>query len=110
MTTPPELMTPTEVGRLFKVDHRTVSRWARNGRIGSVKTPGGHTRLFRAEVMALLEAEPLNDIEATGHCCCAGCIGMGPCDDDLGKSDPDDRDSDFCSFCWSADCVGGCYG
>lgn len=21
-----------------------------------------------------------NDIEATGHCCCNGCIGMGPCD------------------------------
>lgn len=21
-----------------------------------------------------------NDIEATGRCCCAGCIGMGPCD------------------------------
>lgn len=35
-----------------------------------------------------------NDIEATGHCCCAGCIGMGPCDLDLGQSD-DDEQYDF---------------
>jgi hypothetical protein len=25
-------------------------------------------------------SEPLNDIEATGNCCCNGCIGEGPCD------------------------------
>jgi hypothetical protein len=25
--------------------------------------------------------------ERPAECCCAGCIGMGPCDDDLGKSD-----------------------
>lgn len=25
-------------------------------------------------------AEPANDIDATGGCCCAGCIGEGPCD------------------------------
>lgn len=31
---------------------------------------------------------PLNDIEATGECCCNGCIGEGPCDLDLGR-DPD---------------------
>lgn len=27
---------------------------------------------------------PRNDIDATGHCCCNGCVGMGPCDLDLG--------------------------
>jgi hypothetical protein len=31
--------------------------------------------------------EPLNDIEATGSCCCNGCIGEGTCD--LEPTDPD---------------------
>jgi hypothetical protein len=32
----------------------------------------------------------LPDVRA--ECCCAGCIGMGPCDDDLGKSDEPECD------------------
>lgn len=36
-------------------------------------------------------AEPVNDIDATGHCCCNGCVGMDPCDLDLGRPDPDDE-------------------
>jgi hypothetical protein len=40
-------------------------------------------------------APPLNDIDMTGECCCAGCIGMGPCDlEPLGSSDEDDEWSD----------------
>lgn len=31
-----------------------------------------------------------NDIDATGSCCCNGCIGEGPCDLDLGRSDEED--------------------
>ncbi len=30
--------------------------------------------------------------ERPAECCCAGCIGMGPCDDDLGKADDDASD------------------
>jgi hypothetical protein len=30
--------------------------------------------------LTLDDNEPMNDIEATGRCCCAGCVGMGPCD------------------------------
>lgn len=30
--------------------------------------------------------------ERPAECCCAGCIGMGPCDDDLGKSEETDGD------------------
>ncbi|MBM0235931.1 hypothetical protein JNW88_00315 [Micromonospora sp. ATA32] len=39
-----------------------------------------------AEMGRLTAAEPVNDIEATGRCCCAGCVGMGPCDRDLGSA------------------------
>ncbi|MGH3796016.1 MAG: BldC family transcriptional regulator [Pseudonocardiaceae bacterium] len=48
------LLTPAEVGALFRVNPRTVSRWAATGRIGSVRTLGGHRRFREAEVRALL--------------------------------------------------------
>lgn len=50
------LMTPTEVARLFHVDPKTVTRWARAGRISCVRTLGGHRRYPRDEVMRLLHA------------------------------------------------------
>lgn len=47
---PNRLLTPAELGKLFRVDPKTVSRWAKSGRIESVKTLGGHRR-FRAHVV-----------------------------------------------------------
>lgn len=49
-----DLMTPAEVAALFRVDPKTVTRWASTGRLGSIKTPGGHRRYRRSEVLALL--------------------------------------------------------
>ncbi len=63
----------------------------------TLKLLGARTRAHAVAIGnrdGLICLPPLTDVEATGECCCAGCIGMGPCDDDLGKSDPDDRDSD----------------
>lgn len=51
------LLTPSEVAALFRVDPKTVTRWAAAGRIGSVRTPGGHRRFRESEVRALLEDE-----------------------------------------------------
>jgi len=48
------LLTPGEVAALFRVDPKTVTRWASAGRIGSIRTPGGHRRFREAEVHALL--------------------------------------------------------
>jgi excisionase family DNA binding protein len=53
----PELLTPGEVGRLFRVNPRTVWRWANQGRIRSVRTPGGHRRYRAADVRALLKEQ-----------------------------------------------------
>ena len=50
------LLTPAEVAELFKVNPLTVTRWAVQGRIGSVRTLGGHTRYKEAEVLRLLRA------------------------------------------------------
>lgn len=48
------LLTPGEVAALFRVDPKTVTRWAAAGRIGSIRTPGGHRRFRESEVRALL--------------------------------------------------------
>jgi excisionase family DNA binding protein len=49
------LLTPAEVAELFKVNPLTVTRWAVQGRIGWVRTLGGHTRYREAEVLRLLQ-------------------------------------------------------
>jgi excisionase family DNA binding protein len=48
------LLTPGEVAALFRVDPKTVTRWASAGRIGSIRTPGGHRRFRESEVRSML--------------------------------------------------------
>ena len=48
------LLTPGEVASLFRVDPKTVTRWAAAGRISSIRTPGGHRRFRESKVRALL--------------------------------------------------------
>ena len=49
----PELMTPAEVAALFRVDVKTVTRWAQTGKLVSERTPGGHRRYHKTAVLAL---------------------------------------------------------
>ena len=51
------LLTPSEVAALFRVDPKTVTRWAKAGKIGSIRTLGGHRRFRESEVRQLLEAD-----------------------------------------------------
>ncbi len=51
---PERLLTPGEVALMFRVDPKTVTRWASAGRIGSIRTPGGHRRFRASEVNGLL--------------------------------------------------------
>ena len=50
-----QLLTPGEVALMFRVDPKTVTRWASAGRIGSVRTPGGHRRFLEADIKVLLD-------------------------------------------------------
>jgi excisionase family DNA binding protein len=50
-----ELLTPGEVAMMFRVDPKTVTRWARAGRISAVRTVGGHCRFRSSEIDRLLE-------------------------------------------------------
>jgi excisionase family DNA binding protein len=60
------LLTPGEVAALFRVDPKTVTRWAAAGRIGSIRTPGGHRRFRESEVRALLAGGAGASIPAQG--------------------------------------------
>jgi len=52
-------MTPAEVASLFRVDPKTVTRWADAGKLTAVRTLGGHRRYIHAEVQSLLtESSP----------------------------------------------------
>ncbi len=50
-----KLLTPSEVATLFRVDPKTVTRWAKTGKISSIRTLGGHRRYRENEVRDLLE-------------------------------------------------------
>jgi len=54
------LLTPAEVAALFRVDPKTVTRWAKAGKLNSIKTLGGHRRYKESEVKALLKSISLN--------------------------------------------------
>jgi len=62
MTTPVEnteaLLTPSEVATLFRVDPKTVTRWAKAGKLSSIRTLGGHRRYRESEVRELLAGVP----------------------------------------------------
>lgn len=51
------LMKPGEVAALFRVDPKTVTRWAQSGKLASVTTPGKHKRFRESEVRKILEEE-----------------------------------------------------
>lgn len=52
------LLTPGEVATMFRVDPKTVTRWANAGKISSVRTLGGHRRFVETEIRNLLGAVP----------------------------------------------------
>ena len=52
------LLTPAEVAKLFRVDPKTVTRWAKAGKLTAVRTLGGHRRYRKSEVQSLLGAVP----------------------------------------------------
>jgi excisionase family DNA binding protein len=52
---PEQLLTPSEVAAMFRVNPKTVTRWARAGKISAIRTLGGHRRFKASEVKKFLE-------------------------------------------------------
>lgn len=60
-----ELLTPAEVAQMFHVSPKTVTRWARSGRISAVRTLGGHRRFLAGEIRGLIgQPEGSGDVES----------------------------------------------
>ena len=51
------LLTPSEVASLFRVDPKTVARWAKAGKLTAIRTLGGHRRYRQTEVLGLLNID-----------------------------------------------------
>ena len=49
------LLTPTEVAEMFRVNPKTVTRWAKSGKITAIRTLGGHRRFRSREISRFLE-------------------------------------------------------
>src|ERR1700716_2603908 len=52
---PEALLTPSEVAALFRVNPKTVTRWARAGKLTAIRTLGGHRRFRGSETRRCLE-------------------------------------------------------
>ena len=50
------LLTPAEVATMFRVDPKTVTRWAKAGKLTSARTLGGHRRYREREIRELIAA------------------------------------------------------
>jgi excisionase family DNA binding protein len=48
------LLTPSEVAEMFRVNPKTVTRWARAGKISAIRTLGGHRRFRASEIRQCL--------------------------------------------------------
>lgn len=51
---PEPLLTPKEVASMFRVDPKTVTRWAKTGRLSAIRTLGGHRRYRESQIRRLL--------------------------------------------------------
>ena len=60
-----ELLTPAEVAAMFRVDPKTVTRWAQAGKLTAVRTLGGHRR-FRADGSVEVSATYRAGVEVSG--------------------------------------------
>ena len=49
------LLTPAEVAQMFRVNPKTVTRWARAGKISAIRTLGGHRRFRASEIRHFLD-------------------------------------------------------
>jgi excisionase family DNA binding protein len=61
---PDDLLRPREVAEIFGVRTTTIARWAREGRLAPLRTPGGHRRYPREAILRVLaaDAEPDGDV------------------------------------------------
>lgn len=58
-----QLFTASEVAILFRIDSKTVVRWAKLGKIAALYTPGGRTRYRASELKRLFTLDLGNQLK-----------------------------------------------
>lgn len=76
------LLTPAEVARKYSVDPKTISRWAKAGKLSAIRTLGGHRRYRERQIAALIADEPgfefgYDDTKNYGHYASAAAAEAG---------------------------------
>jgi molybdopterin-binding protein len=51
------LLTPREASRMLGISYPTIKKWILDGKLKTVRTPGGHHRLSEAGLRPFLEAD-----------------------------------------------------
>jgi len=67
-TVPEPLLTVRELASVYRVDPRTIQRWAKNGRLKAVPTPGGRLKRFRAADVEALLTDPTENENEPARC------------------------------------------
>jgi molybdopterin-binding protein len=57
METRRQLLTAREASRMLGISYPTIKKWILEGKIKTVRTPGGHHRLSRASLQPFLRAD-----------------------------------------------------
>jgi molybdopterin-binding protein len=57
METRRQLLTAREASRMLGISYPTIKKWILEGKIKTVRTPGGHHRLSRASLQPFLQAD-----------------------------------------------------
>jgi excisionase family DNA binding protein len=52
---PRKILMPGEVAALFRVDPKTITRWAMDGKLPHFRTLGNQRRFYEDEMQAILE-------------------------------------------------------
>ncbi len=73
------MLRPREVALLFKVDPKTVTRWAKTGRLTPIVLPSGHRRYRAADVEALMNSTSRRARPVVQHQC-PRCATVVMCD------------------------------
>lgn len=74
------MLRPREVALLFKVDPKTVTRWAKSGRLTPVVLPSGHRRYRMSDVEALINSTSRRARVVTNQHTCPRCGTMIRCE------------------------------
>src|SRR5215469_12654157 len=63
MTPQGQLLTPREASRMLGISYPTIKKWILDGKLKTVRTPGGHHRITATSLRPFLQADGMRPVE-----------------------------------------------